>query len=94
MNDVRDDVPISAASCDAPRPLAAARLLVPRVRGAQSTAAQGGMGVPNLYRWLSERYPLINRPVDESMPMPEVDNFYLDANGILHKSTHGDAGAF
>ena len=24
--------------------------------------------------------------------MPEVDNFYLDANGILHKSTHGDAG--
>ena len=22
--------------------------------------------------------------------MPEVDNFYLDANGILHKSTHGD----
>ena len=50
------------------------------------------MGVPNLYRWLSERYPLINRPVDESMPMPEVDNFYLDANGILHKSTHGDAG--
>ena len=51
------------------------------------------MGVPNLYRWLSERYPLINRPVDETMPMPEVDNFYLDANGILHKSTHGDAGA-
>ena len=50
------------------------------------------MGVPNLYRWLSERFPLINRPVDESLPMPEVDNFYLDANGILHKSTHGDAG--
>ena len=50
------------------------------------------MGVPNLYRWLSERYPLINRPVDETLPMPEVDNFYLDANGILHKSTHGDAG--
>jgi hypothetical protein len=50
------------------------------------------MGVPNLYRWLSERYPLINRAVDETMPMPEVDNFYLDANGILHKSTHGDAG--
>ena len=50
------------------------------------------MGVPNLYRWLSERYPLINRPVDENMPMPEVDNFYLDANGILHKSSHGDSG--
>ena len=27
--------------------------------------------------------PLINRPVDDILGMPEVDNFYLDANGIL-----------
>ena len=42
---------------------------------------------------LSERYPLINRPVNDSLPMPEIDNLYLDANGILHNATHGDAGA-
>ena len=49
------------------------------------------MGVPLLFRWLAERYPLINRPAAQ-LPQPEVDNLYLDANGILHKSTHGDAG--
>ena len=37
------------------------------------------MGVPLRYRWLSERYPLINRPAS-SPPFAEVDNLY----GILH----------
>ncbi|EOD05450.1 5'-3' exoribonuclease [Emiliania huxleyi CCMP1516] len=46
------------------------------------------MGVPLLYRWLSERYPLINRPAS-SPPFAEVDNLYIDANGILHNATHG-----
>lgn len=39
------------------------------------------MGVPKFFRWLSERYPLINqRLVDNS----EFDCFYLDMNGIIH----------
>lgn len=32
-------------------------------------------------RWLSERYPLINQPVEDATLLPEVDNLYLDLNG-------------
>ena len=50
------------------------------------------MGVPKFYRWLSERYPLINQAIDESTLIPEVDNLYLDMNGIIHGATHGNEG--
>ncbi|KAA8494597.1 5'-3' exoribonuclease 2-like [Porphyridium purpureum] len=43
------------------------------------------MGIPKFYRWLSERYPLINQRLDSSH---EFDNFYLDMNGIIHQCTH------
>jgi len=41
------------------------------------------MGVPKFYRWVSERYPLTIHKVIPSVT-PDIDNFYLDANGILH----------
>jgi 5'-3' exoribonuclease 1 len=47
------------------------------------------MGVPRFYRWLSERYPLINQVVDVHFK-PEFDNLYLDMNGIIHGATHGE----
>eukprot|EP00188_Purpureofilum_apyrenoidigerum_P005351 Plantae.Rhodophyta-Purpureofilum_apyrenoidigerum.ctg6890.p1 GENE.Plantae.Rhodophyta-Purpureofilum_apyrenoidigerum.ctg6890~~Plantae.Rhodophyta-Purpureofilum_apyrenoidigerum.ctg6890.p1 ORF type:complete len:679 (+),score=115.02 Plantae.Rhodophyta-Purpureofilum_apyrenoidigerum.ctg6890:186-2222(+) len=43
------------------------------------------MGIPKFYRWLSDRYPLINQRLDETH---EFDNFYLDMNGIIHQCTH------
>jgi 5'-3' exonuclease len=30
------------------------------------------MGIPKFFRWLSERYPLINQNVTEEATMPEV----------------------
>jgi 5'-3' exoribonuclease 1 len=39
------------------------------------------MGVPKFFRWLSERYPLINQRVLEKN---QFDCFYLDMNGIIH----------
>ncbi|KAL8273841.1 hypothetical protein Esti_002164 [Eimeria stiedai] len=41
------------------------------------------MGIGRFYRWLSERYPLINEKIDSSS-IPAFDNLYLDMNGILH----------
>lgn len=46
-------------------------------------------GIPKFYRWLSERYPLINEPVGAAA-VPVFDAIYLDMNGIIHNCTHGN----
>lgn len=59
------------------------------------------MGVPALFRWLSRKYPKIISPViedpinedyDSSYEKPnpngELDNLYLDMNGIVHPCSH------
>lgn len=46
------------------------------------------MGVPKFYRWISERYPQINQVISDNTLLPDIDNFYLDMNGIIHACTH------
>ena len=50
------------------------------------------MGVPKFFRWLTERFPQINRRISQGRQADDyVDNFYLDMNGIIHTCTHGDS---
>lgn len=49
------------------------------------------MGIPRFYRWLSERYPLINELIAAEQ-IPEFDNLYLDMNGIIHNCSHNNTG--
>jgi hypothetical protein len=47
-------------------------------------------GIPKLFRWLVDLYP----PVVDSIEKADlnVDNFYLDMNGIIHPCTHANDG--
>lgn len=49
------------------------------------------MGIPKFYRYLSERYPLINEIVTSPQFLPECDYLYLDLNGVIHNATHGNS---
>ncbi|KAI5191163.1 5'-3' exoribonuclease 4 [Nematocida sp. AWRm77] len=42
------------------------------------------MGVPSLFRWMARKYPKTISPVKGE----EVDNLYLDLNGIIHPCCH------
>eukprot|EP00798_Chlamydomonas_sp_ICE-L_P010114 gene10114-8015_t len=47
-------------------------------------------GIPKFYRWLSERYPLLNMKITATEAAPDIDNLYLDMNGIIHNCTHAN----
>lgn len=45
------------------------------------------MGIPKFFRWMNDRYQGLLVTARESQ-LPEIDNFYLDMNGIIHNCTH------
>lgn len=45
------------------------------------------MGIPKFFRWMNDRYPGLLATAKESQ-LPDIDNFYLDMNGIIHNCTH------
>ena len=46
------------------------------------------MGVPKFFRWLAERYPLLQQEIAGNQ-IPTIDNLYLDMNGVIHNCSHG-----
>jgi 5'-3' exoribonuclease 1 len=46
-------------------------------------------GVPRFFRWLTERYPLTMEKLDDAATV-DIDNLYLDMNGIIHNCTHAN----
>ena len=49
------------------------------------------MGIPKFAYFISRRYPLMVKKIKEKVDVPEIDNFYLDLNSVIHNVSHGNS---
>ncbi len=73
-------------------------LLIPQIsqsflRRSQGQSTSTLFGIPKLFRWLVDLYPIVVESVgDVDQNSLQIDNFYLDMNGIIHSCTHSNEG--
>ncbi len=48
------------------------------------------MGIPQFFKWLSNRYPLIVQEIKHMDDCPPCDNLDLNMNRIVHNCIHGN----
>ena len=56
---------------------------------AHASPSTSHAGVPRFFRWLTERYPLTQEKLADVASV-DIDNLYLDMNGIIHNCTHAN----
>ncbi|KAH9457372.1 hypothetical protein Pst134EA_021253 [Puccinia striiformis f. sp. tritici] len=46
------------------------------------------MGIPKFFSWMTRKYPVVLHQVVQGDSIPDIDNLYLDMNGIIHSCSH------
>lgn len=49
------------------------------------------MGIPKFARFIVTRYPLVLQKLKENPTIHDLDNLYLDVNGIIHMMSHNNS---
>lgn len=51
------------------------------------------MGVHYFYTWITRRYPMFRKGYDPEI-MPNIDNLYIDLNGVLYRCAKDDSALY